>query len=57
MGRSIILDQGANGCGQHLAIVSFLLPTRFVAIQLLGSIDDGVDRDGDPLLSQTVAEG
>src|SRR3990170_5997178 len=49
-----MLDQGADGAGQDLPVVSFLLLARLMAAQPPGSIDDGVDREGDCLLSQTV---
>ncbi len=57
VGGAIMLDQGANGLGQDLPVVGFLLLARFVTTQLLGSIDDCVDGNIDPMFSQTITNG
>jgi len=57
MGRTVVLDQGADGGGEHFAVMGFLLPARLVAAYSPGSIDDGVDRDRDALLAKAVTHG
>lgn len=52
-----MLDQGTDRAGEHLAVMSLALLAGFVAAQFLGPIDDGVDRDRDPLLVEAVPQG
>ena len=47
VGGSVVLEQGANGNGDHLAVMSFPFPARFVAAQVFGATDDGVEGHSD----------
>ena len=42
VGGTIMLDQGADGSGQDLPVVGFLLPSGLMTAQLFSSINDGV---------------
>ena len=55
--RGIVLHQGANGGGQHFAVVGFGSAVRDVTAERLGPTGDGGSGDGDALLLQPIAQG
>lgn len=51
-----MLDQGADGSGEHFSIVALFLPAWLMATEFLGPPDDRRDGDVDAILVQAVSE-
>ena len=52
-----MLDERANGRGDHLPVVSLLLGPALMAAQSLGPVDDRGQGDVDAATLQAIAEG
>ena len=56
MHRRAVLDEGSDRGHQDFAVVGLSLPTGFVAVQALGSVDDRVGRYLNVLLQEAITQ-
>lgn len=54
--RTILLPQPSNGSGEHFSVVGIVISAELIACQLLGPVYNALDRDGNSMLLQTVAQ-